>query len=77
MSCFSCGKTFSGSVNDLLQKYKRDYIENGVERYFFKERKDGDILICRKSQFKTVFNQRIKPNFPNGAEWGHIREYNV
>ncbi|NRA92159.1 MAG: hypothetical protein HRU26_05645 [Psychroserpens sp.] len=75
MSCFSCGKTFNGSVNDLLQLYKREYLTKGVERYFFRLKTNGDVKIIHKDQFKNVFDSQIKPNFKNGAEYAHIREY--
>ena len=76
MPCFSCGQTFNGSVNELLQRFKRDYLERGVERYFFKLETNGDVKIIKKYQFKNVFETQIKPNFKNGAEYAHISEYN-
>ena len=76
MPCFSCGQTFNGSVNELLQRFKRDYLERGVERYFFRLETKGDVKIIKKEQFKNVFQTQIKPNFKNGAEYAHISEYN-
>lgn len=76
MSCFSCGRTFKGSVNDLLAEYKREYEKHGTERYFYKLKENGDVFICQKSSFKTIFDSKIKPNFKNGAEYAHIQEYN-
>ena len=76
MPCFSCGQTFNGSVNELLQRFKRDYLERGVERYFFRLEVNGDVKIIKKEQFKNVFETQIKPNFKNGAEYAHISEYN-
>lgn len=75
-SCFSCGRTFKGSVNDLLQLFKQDYLERGTERYFYKLSYKGDLLICKKSSFKFIFDNQIKPNIINGAEYAHIKEYN-
>lgn len=74
--CFTCGAGFNGSVNDLLLLFRRQYEDMGIERYFYKLSSNGDILTCRKSQFKDIFEQQIKPNFENGAEYSHIREYN-
>jgi hypothetical protein len=76
MPCFSCGQTFNGSVNELLQRFKLDYLQRGVERYFFKLETNGDVKIIKKDQFKNVFKTQIKPNFKNGAEYAHISEYN-
>lgn len=76
MPCFSCGQMFNGSVNDLLKRFKRDYKDNGTERYFYKESANGDIKIVSKNQFKYVFETKIKPNFEQGAEYAHIKEYN-
>ena len=75
MSCFSCGQTFNGSVNELLQRFKRDYLERGIERYFYKESEKGDVYVIKKEQFKYVFENKIKPNFKNGSEYAHISEY--
>jgi hypothetical protein len=76
MPCFSCGQTFNGSVNELLQRFKLDYLQRGVERYFFKLETNGDVKIIKKDQFKNVFKTQITPNFKNGAEYAHISEYN-
>lgn len=73
--CFSCGKSFKGSTKEVLQLFKKEYVENGVERYFYRKEKDGDIFVIKKSQFKKVFKEVIKPNFKNGAEYAHISEY--
>lgn len=74
-NCFSCGRSFKGSVNDLLQLFKRDYLENGVERYFYKTSEKGDIKVVKKVYFSIIFETEIKPNFINGAEYAHIKEY--
>ena len=76
MSCFSCGRSFNGTVNELLAIFKRDYIHKGVERYFYKLKTDGDVYIVKKDQFKFIFETKIKPNFDKGAEYAHIREDN-
>lgn len=74
-NCFSCGKAFNGSVNDLLQLYKKAYLERGIERYFYKLSTKGDVLTVNKKYFNIVFERDIKPNFINGAEYAHIKEY--
>lgn len=76
MPCFSCGQTFNGNVNELLQRFKRDYLNRGIERYFYRLQSNGDVRIIKKEQFKNVFETQIKPNFKNGAEYAHISEYN-
>ena len=76
MSCFSCGQTFNGNVNELLQRFKRDYLQRGTERYFFRLKSNGDIKVIKKEQFSKVFKTQIQPNFINGAEYAHISEYN-
>ena len=56
MACFSCGKTFNGTTNDALQLFKREYLENGTERYFFRTETNGDIKIIKKShKFLVIF----------------------
>ena len=76
MPCFSCGQTFNGSVNDLLQRFKRDYLERGVDRYFYKDSENGDVKIIKKNQFDYIFKTQIQPNFDKGSEYAHISEYN-
>jgi len=75
MPCFSCGQTFNGTVNELLQRFKRDYLERSVDRYFYKESATGDVKIIKKDQFAYIFKNKIQPNFKNGAEYAHISEY--
>lgn len=75
MPCFSCGQTFNGSVNELLQRFKRDYIDRGIERYFYRESATGDVKIVKKAQFKYIYDNKIKPNFNKGSEYAHISEY--
>lgn len=74
-NCFSCGRGFKGSAQELLQLYKRDYEERGVERYFYKLEENGDVFVCSKSSFSSIFSTKIKPNFDKGSEYAHIREY--
>ena len=76
MACFSCGQTFNGSVNELLQRYKRDYLERGVVRWYYRLETNGDVRIVKDKQFKKIREEQIKPNFKNGAEYAHISEYN-
>lgn len=76
MPCFSCGQTFNGTVKELLQRFKRDYLENGTERYFYRESTKGDVKIIKKDQFAYIFKTKIQPNFKQGAEYAHIKEYN-
>ena len=73
--CFSCGQGFKGSVNELLSKFKIEYEEKGTVRYFYKLSDKGDVKICRKSSFKNIFENQIKPNYVNGANYAHIVEH--
>lgn len=74
-SCFSCGKSFNQDVNGVLQFFKRQYLEHGIERFFYKTSEKGDVKTVKKAYFSKVFEQEIKPNFINGAEYAHIQEY--
>ena len=75
-SCFTCGKGFKGSVNELLALKKRDYEEHGAKCFYYKLQEKGDILIAKMSDFNRIFNDKIKPNFNKGAEYALIQEYN-
>lgn len=72
--CFSCGERFNGDVNALLSKYKKEFDENGIVRYYY-HLGDNRIKIVRADSFKTIFKTQIKPNFKNGAEYARIDEY--
>lgn len=76
MACFSCGKTFGWEINSLLAICKKQYEKQGIERYFYRTSSTSKIKICRSSEFKFIFEKQIKPNFDNGAEYAHIKEYN-
>lgn len=76
-NCFSCGKGFKGDVNELLRVYKQQYIDKGIERYFYKLSENGNVFVCRKTSFKLIFETKIKPNFENGSEYAHIKEYGI
>lgn len=75
MSCFSCGAAFTGTDLDRVRRYKKLYDEKGIESYFFTLRTNGEVKIVRKSGFNAIFEQMIKPNFFNGAEYNHISEF--
>jgi hypothetical protein len=70
--CFTCGRSFNGDVNKALAAFKKQ----GVSRYFYRLKANGEIFVCRASSFKTIFEEQIKPNLKNGAEYSHISEYN-
>lgn len=74
-NCFSCGSSFGSGVTGILQYYKHLYETTGLERYFYRLSSDGDVFIVTKSEFKSIFEEDIKPNFHNGAEYAHISEY--
>lgn len=74
-NCFSCGASLKSSEHDLLQLFKRDYLENGVERYFYKTSEKGDVKVIKKAYFSKLFELEIKPNFKNGSQYAHIKEY--
>lgn len=76
MSCFTCGKGQNLSVHQALAKFKADYEQYGIERYFYRLSENGSIKTVKKSDFSTIFTTQIKPNLANGAEYGHISEYN-
>lgn len=76
LGCFTCGKTFNGNINELLLHFKQVYEQKGIVRYFYKLSENGDVRVCRSSDFNRIFTDEIQPNFINGAEYSHISEYN-
>lgn len=72
--CFSCGQTFNGTTQELLRLFKRQYESYGIERYFYRLSPTGNLKIVKKDQFKYIFENEIKQNLKNGAEYAHISE---
>jgi hypothetical protein len=72
--CFSCGQTFNGTTQELLRLFKRQHESYGIERYFYRLNANSDLKIVKKDQFKYIFENEIKPNLKNGAEYAHISE---
>jgi hypothetical protein len=77
VGCFSCGLGFNGSTNELLRRYKKEFEQKGTERYFYKVNQTAPVEIARKESFMIIFERDIKPNFINGAEYNHIKEYGI
>ncbi len=73
--CFTCGKGFKGNEHETLMMYKKIYEMTGIDRYFYKLRENGPVKVCKKTSFKRIFIEQIKPNFSNGAEYSLISEY--
>lgn len=76
MACFTCGKGLDLDVHKTLAFYKKLFDEKGIERYFYKLSETGSIKTVKKSNFNRIFTTQIQPNLVNGAEYGHISEYN-
>lgn len=75
MGCLTCGSGWKGSHKQLVSKFKKEYEDNGVERYVYRLNENDSFKTIKKSGFKSIFN-KIKDNFPNGAEYFHISEWN-
>lgn len=77
MACFTCGRGFPTDTTSLLKRFKEAYEKQGIERYFYKLGENEPVMICRKSQFKVIFEKKIKPRIKKyGATYAHISEYN-
>lgn len=74
-ACFSCGGQFSTDINALLRAYKEQYEKYGIVRYFYKTETNGSIMICTESSFNFIYEKYIQPNFQQGSEFAHIKEF--
>lgn len=74
--CFTCGHGVASETKTILKAYKAMWEKAGVDRYFYKIKRNGEIFVVSKSNFSRIFNDVIKPNLINGAEYAHISEYN-
>lgn len=72
--CFSCGERFDNDLNSLLSKYKKEFEQKGIIRYYY-HLGDNKIKICRAETFKVLFKNVIKKELKNGAEYARIDEF--
>ena len=75
MGCLTCGIGWSGSQKQLVSKFKKEFEDYGIERYVYRMNEKDSFKTVKKSGFNAIFI-KIKENFPNGAEYFHISEWN-
>lgn len=75
MGCITCGKGWKGSQKQLVSKLKKEFEEHGIERYVYRMSEKDSFKTVKKSGFNVIFS-KIKANFPKGAEYFHISEWN-
>lgn len=73
--CFSCGGSFGEDTNAMLRKYKDQFDKLGISRYYYKLNASANVMVCQANSFNFIFENEIKPNLQDGAEFAHISEY--
>lgn len=74
MICNPCAGISSDSKK-LVAKLKKEYDSGISDHYVFRLKTGEKVSFVRKKYFNLVFEDKIKPNFKNGAEFWHISEF--
>ena len=74
MSCFACGK-IEDSERATIKYYKNVHLKTGKVFYLYRKSSGSPLFVVESSYFETIFNNDIKPNFDEGAEYFSIREF--
>lgn len=70
--CFTCGGSLTHTEKDLARKYKQEFEEKGIVRYFFKTNKNGLTYFAKKESFNAILkHNKTNKNF----EYAHISEF--
>jgi len=73
MSCLPCAKA-NNAEQDIFKYYKGVYDKTGKLFYIYKLSPKDGYKVVEKSYFTKIFNDQIKPNLKNGAEYYSIQE---
>lgn len=74
MSCLPCSKVSSQEQN-VVKYYKKVYEKTGKVFWVYRLSSKDSFKFVENAYFEKLFNDQIKPNFPNGAEHFHIAEF--
>ncbi len=72
--CFACGSQLNYTEKELARRYKKEYEEKGIVRYFFKRSKRAKTEFARAESFKTIL-PILEKRKHHGAEYAHISEF--
>jgi len=72
--CYACGRSMNYTEKELAKRYKKDFEQNGVVRYFFKRNKKADTEFARAESFKHIL-PILEKRKHIGAEYAHISEF--
>ena len=72
--CIPCTR-MSQSDKDVIDYYKHLYKDYDKEYYVYRLGKGEPVKFIKKELFNEVFQNQIKPNFDNGADYFHICEF--
>ena len=70
MPCLPCAKV-SASERNVVKYYK----STGKDYYVYRLNKTSPFNFVEKQYFNDIFENQIKPNFENGAEYFSIQEF--
>ena len=74
MSCLPCGKV-GAKEQFVVRYYKNIYETTGKQYYAYRLSSTQSFNFIEKKYFNDIFENQIKPNFINGAEYFAIQEF--
>lgn len=74
MGCGICA-VLNAREKDFVKIYKDYFKRYGKVYYVYRTETNGGIKIVPQESFNIIFEEQIKPNFDNGAEYFHISEF--
>ena len=72
--CFACGIRLNYTEKELAKRYKKEFEQNGVVRYFFKRNKKAVTEFARAESFKQIL-PILEKRKQYGSEYAHISEF--
>lgn len=72
--CYACGKSLNYTEKELARRYKKEFEEKGIVRYFFKRNKNAKTEFARAESFKNIL-PILEKRKQYGSEYAHISEF--
>lgn len=71
-NCYACGNSLNYTEKELAKRYKKEFEEKGIVRYFFRRSKTAKTEFARSESFKVLLPILKKKR---NAEYAHISEF--
>lgn len=72
--CYACGRSLNYTEKEMARRYKKEFEEKGIVRYFFKRNKRANTEFARAESFKHIL-PTLEKRKHIGSEYAHISEF--